>query len=85
MSVQHNPFSQPSTLPFRAPPFDRIKDSDYLPAIEAGIAEKQQEVARIASDPQPPTFENTYVALEKRPAATARNERVRRDDLRQYQ
>ena len=65
MSVQHNPFSQPSTLPFQAPPFDRIKDSDYLPAIEAGIAEKQQEVARIASDPQPPTFENTYVALEK--------------------
>ncbi|WP_312204443.1 peptidyl-dipeptidase Dcp, partial [Mixta calida] len=54
-----------STLPFQAPPFDRIKDSDYLPAIEAGIAEKQQEVARIASDPQPPTFENTYVALEK--------------------
>ncbi|MGD8204632.1 peptidyl-dipeptidase Dcp [Pantoea sp. FN0305] len=62
---QHNPFSQPSALPFQAPPFDRIKDSDYLPAIEAGIRDKQQEVARIANDPQPPTFENTYVALEK--------------------
>ncbi|WP_425281006.1 peptidyl-dipeptidase Dcp [Mixta intestinalis] len=66
MSIeQHNPFSQPSTLPFQAPPFDRIKDSDYLPAIMAGIAEKQQEVARIADDTQPPTFENTYVALER--------------------
>ncbi|MEQ4530142.1 MAG: M3 family metallopeptidase, partial [Mixta sp.] len=62
---QHNPFSQPSTLPFQAPPFDRIKESDYLPAIEAGIAEKQQEVARIANSADAPTFENTYVALEK--------------------
>ncbi|QHM75556.1 Dipeptidyl carboxypeptidase [Mixta theicola] len=66
MSVeQQNPFSQASTLPFQAPPFDRIKDSDYLPAIMAGIAEKQQEVARIADETQPPTFENTYVALER--------------------
>ena len=62
---QQNPFSQPSTLPFQAPPFDRIKDSDYRPAIEAAMQEKTQEVARIATDPQPPTFENTYVALEK--------------------
>lgn len=62
---QQNPFSQPSTLPFQAPPFDHIKDSDYRPAIEAGMREKMQEVARIATDPQPPTFENTYVALEK--------------------
>lgn len=62
---QQNPFSQPSTLPFQAPPFDRIKESDYRPAIEAGIREQQQEVARIANDTQPPDFENTYVALEK--------------------
>ena len=33
-----NPFYAPSTLPFQAPPFDKIKDSDYQPAIEAGMA-----------------------------------------------
>ena len=32
-----NPFYAPSTLPFHAPPFDKIKDEDYQPAIEAGI------------------------------------------------
>ncbi|QKJ87113.1 Dipeptidyl carboxypeptidase II [Paramixta manurensis] len=62
---QQNPFSQPSDLPFQAPPFDRIHDADYLPAIKAGMAEKREEVAAIADDPAPPTFENTYLALEK--------------------
>ena len=32
-----NPFYAPSTLPFHAPPFDKIKDEDYQPAIEAGM------------------------------------------------
>ncbi len=36
-----NPFYAPSPLPFQAPPFDRIKDADYQPAIEAGIAEER--------------------------------------------
>ncbi len=65
MTQAANPFSQPSSLPFQAPPFDQIQDSDYLPAIEAGIAEKRAEVQRIADNPDAPTFENTYVALER--------------------
>jgi peptidyl-dipeptidase Dcp len=60
-----NPFCAPSTLPFEAPPFDKIKDSDYQPAIDAGIAAQLKEVEAIANDPAPPTFENTLVALEK--------------------
>jgi peptidyl-dipeptidase Dcp len=60
-----NPFYATSTLPFQAPPFDRIKDSDYQPAIEAGMAEHLQEVEAIANNPERPTFENTLVALEK--------------------
>ncbi len=60
-----NPFYAESTLPFQAPPFDRIKDADYQPAIEAGMAEQIQEVEAIAEDPAPPTFENTCEALEK--------------------
>jgi len=60
-----NPFYAPSTLPFHAPPFDKIKDEDYQPAIEAGIAKNLDEIRAIADNPQPPTFENTLVAMEK--------------------
>ncbi len=60
-----NPFYAPSSLPFHAPPFDKIKDEDYQPAIEAGIAQKLEEIRAIAENPQEPTFENTLVAMEK--------------------
>jgi peptidyl-dipeptidase Dcp len=60
-----NPFYAPSTLPFHAPPFDKIKDEDYQPAIEAGMAEELAEIQAIADNPAPPTFENTLIAKEK--------------------
>ncbi|MGB6745590.1 MAG: M3 family metallopeptidase [Terracidiphilus sp.] len=60
-----NPFYAPSTLPFQAPPFDKIKDSDFQPAIDAGLAQQLQETGAIANNPAPPTFDNTLVALEK--------------------
>jgi len=60
-----NPFSQPSTLPFQAPPFDKIADADYQPAIEAGIAQSLAEIRAIADNPAPPTFDNTLVAMER--------------------
>jgi len=61
----NNPFFAPSTLPFQAPPFDKIKDSDYQPAIEAGMAQQREEIKTIADNPAAPTFENTIVAMEK--------------------
>src|SRR3989440_9208727 len=64
-AMADNPFMQPSTLPFELPPFDRIRDSDYLPAFQAGMREQLTEVARIAHNPQPATFDNTIVALER--------------------
>ncbi|HEY2678982.1 MAG TPA: peptidyl-dipeptidase Dcp [Steroidobacteraceae bacterium] len=64
-SGSSNPFYAPSTLPFGAPPFDRIKDTDYQPAIESGMAQQLAEINRIADDPGAPTFENTYVAMER--------------------
>src|ERR1700761_4554278 len=70
-SAQHtafgpaNPFYAPSTLPFQAPPFDRIHDSDYQPAIEAGMAQRLAEIQAIADNAAAPTFENTFVAMEK--------------------
>jgi len=60
-----NPFYAPSTVPFHAPPFDRIKDEDYQPAIEAGMAQQLAEMERIANDVAPPTFANTFVAMER--------------------
>src|ERR1035441_4106460 len=60
-----NPFYATSSLPYQAPPFDKIKDTDYQPAIDAGMAEQRKEARAIADDPAPPTFDNTLVALEK--------------------
>src|SRR5580704_3050248 len=60
-----NRFYADSALPFHAPPFDKIKDTDYAPAIEAGMAQQRAEVRAIAANPAPPTFENTFVPLEK--------------------
>jgi peptidyl-dipeptidase Dcp len=60
-----NPFYAESTLPYHAPPFDKIKDTDYQPALEAGMAAQLQEVDAIANNPATPTFANTLVALEK--------------------
>src|ERR1700722_2337698 len=60
-----NPFYAPSTLPFHAPPFDKIKDEDYQPAIEAGMAQELSEIEAIADNPAAPTYENTLVAMEK--------------------
>jgi peptidyl-dipeptidase Dcp len=60
-----NPFYAPSTLPFQAPPFDKIKDEDFQPAIEAGMAQEQAEIEVIANNPAAPTFDNTIVAMEK--------------------
>jgi len=60
-----NPFFAPSVLPFQAPPFDKIKDEDFQPAIEAGMAQQQAEIQAIANNPDAPTFDNTIVAMEK--------------------
>jgi peptidyl-dipeptidase Dcp len=60
-----NPFYQASTLPFHAPPFDRIRDEDYVPAIEAGMAEQLAEMKRIADNSAPPTLENTFLPMER--------------------
>ncbi len=70
-----NPFYAPSTLPFHAPPFDKIKDSDYQPAIEAGIAAELKK-STIVNNPAPADFANTFVALEKTGQLLNRAERA---------
>ena len=60
-----NPFFQPSTLPFGTFDFSKVKDSDYVPAMEAGMKEQIAEIDKIANNPAAPTFDNTIVAMEK--------------------
>ena len=59
-----NPLMTRSDLPFQAPPFDKIKDTDFRPAIEEGMRRQLEEVRTIAMDPDAPTFTNTIEALE---------------------
>ena len=58
-------FAADSTLDLKAPDFTRFGEADIVPAIEQGMAIQQAEVAAIIANPEPPTFENTIVALEK--------------------
>ncbi len=67
-----NPFLKASTLPFQAPPFNKIKDTDYQPAIEEGMKLQLAEVAKIADDKAAPTFANTIVAMERTGQALTR-------------
>ena len=65
MDESENYFASESTLPFKAPDFSKISEDDYLPAFEQGMAIQQAEVQAIIDNPEPPTFANTIVALEK--------------------
>lgn len=60
-----NPLAAKSTLVFQAPLFNLIKDSDYEPAIEAGMKKQLEEVRVIVENKEAPSFENTIVAMEK--------------------
>ncbi|SEW12666.1 peptidyl-dipeptidase Dcp [Luteibacter sp. 329MFSha] len=63
--AHENPLLTASTLPFQAPPFDKITDGDYQPAIEEGMKQEMAEIDAIANSSEEPTFENTIVAMEK--------------------
>ena len=61
---RRNPLLEEWHTPHATPPFSRIGVGDYLPAFEAAIAASRAEVAAIASNAAPATFENTVAALE---------------------
>lgn len=71
-----NPLLSASTLPFQAPPFDKIKDSDYLPAFNEGMKQHLAEVRKIADNPEPATFDNTIEALERSGETLTRVSRI---------
>ena len=61
---RQNPLLVKSSLPFGAPDFSKIQESDYLPAFEAGIKEQRANIQKIISKKKKPTFQNTILAYE---------------------
>lgn len=59
-----NPLLVVSDLPNHAPPFDKIAESHYFPAIEEAIAQARAAIEAVRDNPVPPDFQNTIVALE---------------------
>ena len=60
-----NPFFARSKLQYQAPMFDKIKDSDYAPALDEGMRQQRKEIDAIAKSPAAPNFMNTIVAMER--------------------
>src|SRR5438876_4284306 len=61
----NNPLMNESALPYHVPPFDKIKDEHFVPAMEAGMRDQLKEVEAVANNSETPTFDNTIVALER--------------------
>ncbi|MBY6205476.1 M3 family metallopeptidase [Halomonas denitrificans] len=71
-----NPFFEDWTLPLGMPPFDRIEDDHFVPAMERGMEEHLAEIEAIATSEEEPTFENTIVAMERSGALLGKVTRV---------
>ena len=71
-----NPLLTESSLPYHVPPFDKIKDEHFEPAIEEGMREQLKEVESVANNSEKPTFDNTIVALERTGRLLDRAERI---------
>ncbi len=74
--TQANPFLADSTLPLHYPQFDKIKESDFASAFDAGMTEQMTEIEKIANQKAKPTFDNTITALEKSGATLDRTTTV---------
>jgi len=62
---RENPLMQESTLPFGAPDFTKIQTSDYMPAFEAAIQERRDNIKKIVDNQDSASFENTILAYEE--------------------
>lgn len=58
-------FEKPFSNIHSTAPFSQISNADFEPAIERGIELARKEIKAIADNPEPPTFENTIVALDR--------------------
>ena len=71
-----NPLFAASSLPNNMPRFDRLEDAHFLPAIRQGMQQHLAEIAEIAANPEPPSFDNTIVAMERAGQLLGRATRV---------
>ena len=62
--LEGNPFFEEWDTPFGVPPFAEIEDGHFMPAFKKGILEMRAEYDAIINNPEPPTFENTILAME---------------------
>ena len=60
-----NPFLAPYDTPYEIPPFERIHNEHYMPALRAGIDQKRAQIKEITANPEAPTFDNTIMPLER--------------------
>src|SRR6185503_8325194 len=58
-------FASASPLPYNAPQFDKIKDSDYAPAFDEAMKQQRAEIDAIANAKDAPSFDNTIAAMER--------------------
>ena len=63
--MQNNPLLQPYNTKYEIPPFNKIKNEHYMPALKAGIARHNAEIEAIVNNPEAPTFENTILAYDR--------------------
>ncbi|MFL6246243.1 MAG: M3 family metallopeptidase [Thermoanaerobaculia bacterium] len=71
-----NPFFTASTLQYETPPFDKIKDEHFQPALEEGMKQNLAEIEKIANNTEPPTFANTIEPMERSGALLTRVAKV---------
>ncbi|MCX8104938.1 MAG: M3 family metallopeptidase [Ignavibacterium album] len=64
-TISNNPFFEEWNTPFQTPPFGKIKNEHFLPALEEGIKQSRAELDLIVNNTEPPIFQNTIAALEK--------------------
>ena len=61
MSSHSNPFFSPFQTPHSSIPFGSISLQDIREALEEGMKREKDEIEKIISNPESPTFENTVV------------------------
>jgi len=60
-----NPFLTAYNTPFDVPPFDKIRNADYMPAFVEGMKQHDEEIKTIIQNQEPATFANTIEALDR--------------------
>jgi peptidyl-dipeptidase Dcp len=64
-TTEQNPLLRESTLPYGAPDYTAVQLAHFGPAFERAMQDHAAEILAIADNAEPPSFDNTIVALER--------------------